>query len=124
MRGHPILNVMSYLARLSPVRAVQDLRFFLAQRQAYELWFLLLAIVVTTGLVAAFVHDSREERPYRRNIIYVQQWALSRTDAEIHAQQKIDGVIQTKAIADEEKRRKDLQGQYKRLDDKLKAMGI
>ncbi len=115
---------MNFFSRFAPVRAINDLRFFLSQRKPYELGFLALSIVIVTLLIAAFVHDSHEERPYKREIVYVQQWPLSRTDAEIHAQQKIDGVEQTRLIAEENKRRAALRAQFKKLDDKLKAYGL
>jgi len=115
---------MNFFSRFSPLRAINDLRFFLAQRQPYELGFLALSIVIVALLIAGFVHDSHEERPYKRNIIYVQQWPLSRTDAEIHAQQKIDGVEQTKRIAEQKKRDEATRAEFKKLDDRLKAYGL
>lgn len=115
---------MSFFTRFSPVRAIVDLRFFLSQRQPYELGFLALSIVIVALLIAGFVHDSHEERPYKREIVYVQQWPLSRTDAEIRAQQKIDGVKEARLRAEEEKRQKAIQAEFKKLDDRLKAYGI
>lgn len=115
---------MSYFARFSPVSAYRDLRLFLSYRKPYELGFLALALVVTTLVVAGFVHDSHAEKPYRKNIIYVQQWPADRSDAAIVAQQKIDQVIRHKEKAELERQQKELQAQYKRLDDKLKAMGL
>ena len=47
-----------------------------------------------------------------------------RSDAEITAQQKIDQVIAHKKQAELEKLQKERQAEFKRLDDKLKAMGI
>lgn len=116
--------MMSYLARFSPFRAIRDLRFFLSQRQPYELIFLVLAILITTALIAGFVHDSHEERPYKKNIIYVQQWPATRSEAEILAQQKIDQVVAHKERDEQLKREKALQAQFKKLDDKLKAYGL
>lgn len=120
----PYLGTMGFFSRFSPLRAIADLRFFLSHRQPYELGFLALSVLVVGLLIAGFVHDSHEERPYKREIVYVQQWPLTRTDAEIHAQQKIDGVEQTRLIAEENKRRAALRAQFKRLDDKLKAYGL
>lgn len=122
--GRPIFAGMSFFTRFSPVRAIVDLRFFLSQRQPYELGFLALSIFIVGLLIAGFVHDSHEERPYKREIVYVQQWPLSRTDAEILAQQKIDGVKEARLRAEEEKRQKAIQAEFKKLDDRLKAYGI
>lgn len=115
---------MSYFARFSPFAAIRDLRFFLSQRQPYELGFLALAVVITALLIAGFVHDSHETRPYKREIIYVQQWPATRTEAEIIAQQKIDQGVRAKDKADLAKRQKARQAEFKKIDDRLKAWGL
>lgn len=115
---------MRYLDRFSPIRAYRDLRFFLSHRQPYELGFFVLAMMVTSLVVAGFVRDSNIPKPYKKNIIYVKQWPLTRTNAEIVAQQKIDNVVRAKERAEIERQQKDLQAQWKRLDDKLKAVGL
>ncbi len=115
---------MRFFARLSPLAAIRDLRVFLAQRQRYELGFLALSIALTAALIAGFVHDSHEERPYKRQIIYVEQWPLSRTEAEIKAQQKIDQAAKEKRLAEEAREQKARQAEFKKIDDRLKAMGI
>lgn len=119
-----ILLAMNFLTRLSPFRAIRDLRFFLAQRQPYELGFLALSMVVTTAIIAGFVKDSRVEKPYKKNIVYVEQWPLTRTNAEIVAQQKIDQVERDKEKAEQLRREKELQAEFKKLDDRLKAVGL
>ena len=116
---------MSLIARFSPLRAVHDLRRFLAQREKYELGFFALSIAITGIVLFAFLRDTNDiKAPYRPTIIYVQQWPLSRTDAQIRAQQKIDQYDKDKRLAEEKAQRAQLQAQYKRLDDKLKAMGL
>ena len=121
---HAYLCAMGSFSRFSPVRAYRDLRLFLRGRQPYELGFLALAMLVTGFLIYAFSKDSYAEREYRPNIVYVEQWPADRTDAQIEAQQKIVAPIKAKAVA-EQKAREDAQREsFKRLDDKLKAMGI
>lgn len=115
---------MRYLARFSPVTAIRDLRHYLAARQPYELWFGILSILITGLLLIGFMYDSREVRPYKSNIIYVQQWRADRTDAQIVAQQKVDQVAIDKRKAEIDRRRKAMQAQFKRMDDKLKAYGL
>jgi hypothetical protein len=115
---------MSYVSRFSPVRAYKDLRLFLATRQPHELGFLLLAVAITGFFIFAFAHDSYFKPEYKRNIVYVEQYRLDRTDAEIRAQQVIDQAAKDKRLAAEKAKRDKLQGQFKRLDDKLKSMGI
>jgi len=124
-RGPPAyLAGMAFFTRFSPFRAIRDLRFFLAQRRPYELGFLALAIVVTGLLLVGFMTDSRVEKVYKPDIVYVQQWRLDRTDAQIRAQQKIDQPIKDKAIAEQKRREAETQAEFKRLDDKLEAWGL
>ncbi|MEI9850245.1 MAG: hypothetical protein WDN24_04500 [Sphingomonas sp.] len=117
--------MLKYFARFSPLRAVRDLRRFLASRQRYEIFTLFGAAAVTWTVMWAFVVDSKTiEVPYKRNIIYVQSWPLDRSDKEIHAQQKIDIVKKTKQEEELEKRRKQRQAEFKRVDDWLKSYGL
>ena len=104
--------------------AYRDLRFFLGNRQPHELWFLIAALMVTSFLVYAFARDSYAEPVYKPNIVYVEQWTADRTDAEIIAQQKIDGPIEAKRAAEQAAREKEVQAGFKRMDDKLKKLGI
>lgn len=122
--GQPYLAGVRYLARFNPLRAVNDLRAYLAQRQPYELWFGILAIVLTALILFGFVLDSHVERPYKANITYVESWPLSRTDREIIAQQKIDQVKRDKLAAEVRARQERTRAQFKQLDDKLKAYGL
>lgn len=115
---------MSYLARFSPFRAIRDLRVFLAQRQPYELGFLALAVVITMLLIAGFIHDSYEPPVYRKTVVYVQQWPADRSEDEILAQQKIDQVAAHARKAEIERQQKQRQAEFKKLDDRLKAMGL
>jgi hypothetical protein len=119
-----MLTGMDFFARMSPTRAYRDLRFFFATRQPHELWFLIAAMSITAFLIYAFVKDSYVEKEYRSKIIYVQQWKLDRTDAEIIAQQKIDKPIRDKQIADQIKAEEQSRAAFKRIDDKLTKMGI
>lgn len=115
---------MNFFARMNPLNAVRDLRLFLHQRQKHELIFLFLAIVATTVIVGVFAKDSRIKKEYNPTIIYVQQWRLDRTDAQIRAQQAIDAPIKQKQIDDLARRQAERQAQFKRLDDKLTKWGF
>lgn len=115
---------MRYFARFSPLAALRDLRAFLSHRQPYELWFGILAIVVTGLLLVGFVKDSRVEKRYEPNIIYVDQWKADRSDAEIVAKQKVDQVEIDRLKAERDQRMKDRQDQFKRLDERLKKYGL
>ena len=115
---------MAFSRRFSPIVAYRDLRLFLSQRQPYEFVFLFAALCVTSFLVYAFAKDSYVEKEYRPNIVYVEQWPADRTDAQILAQQKIDAPIKAKRLAEQKAREDAMRASFKRMDDKLKAMGI
>ncbi len=115
---------MGFFGRFSPVRAYRDLRFFLSQRQPYELGFLALSLAVTGFLIFAFAHDSYAEPAYKPNIIYVQQWSADRSDAEIVAQQKIDEPIRQRELAERRKAEEERRAGFRRLDEKLTRWGL
>ena len=115
---------MSYFARFSPLRAIRDLRLFLAQRERHELWFLLAAIAVTGFFVFGFIHDSYEEPVYRPNIVYVQQWRADRTDDQVRAQQARDKPAEVAHKAAVARQQAETRAEFQRLDDKLKKYGF
>lgn len=118
------LAIMNFLRTISPLRAYRDLRQFLATRKTYELVFLVLSIIVTWTIMFAIANNSEVKREYRPNIVYVEQWSANRTDADIIAQQKIDGPKEKAAVEEARKQDAETQAAYKRLDDKLKKYGF
>ena len=115
---------MTFFARMNPLRALRDLRLFFHQREPYELGFLVLAVVLTGLLIIGFAKDSSIEKVYKPDIIYVEQYKLTRTDAEIVAQQKIDQAKRDKEQAALRARQEKTQAEFKRLDDKLEKWGL
>lgn len=115
---------MHFLRFFSPMRAFRDLRGYLRQRRRHEIVFFTLAIGLTWLILFTFVLDTRIVRPYHRDIIYVKQWPLTRTDAEIIAQQKIDGVEQTRLENELKKKQAESRAAFKRVDDQMNAMGL
>ena len=116
---------MKFLRHLSPLRAVRDLRGYLAQRRPHEIGFFGLAIAVTYLIVVGMMYESRHAPPpYHRDIVYVQQWPANRSDAEIVAQQKIDGVAQTKRENELKRLEAERRAQFQRVGDQLNAMGL
>ena len=115
---------MQFFSRMSPLRAFRDLRFFLNQRQPYELWFLVLAVTITSVLIWAFAHDSYFEKEYKPNIIYVEQWPADRTDVQIRAQQKIDYVKKKERLAEEKAAQDQRRAEFKKVDDALTKWGF
>lgn len=118
------LGAMRFFSRMSPIRAYKDLRLFLATRERYEFVFLALAMAITGFLIYAFYRDSTIPREYRRDIVYVEQWPADRTDAQIRAQQAIDGPIRAKQLAEQQAARERRQAEFKKVDDQLTKWGI
>src|SRR3546814_5964357 len=88
---------MPYLAGMaifpqpvSPKRALIDLRDYLMEGRRHKILFLLLAIAATWVIVWGFLIDSKTNTAPGRQIIYVQDWAADRSDADIIAQQKVE----------------------------------
>src|SRR3546814_16713836 len=96
---------MPYLAGMaifpqpvSPKRALIDLRDYLMEGRRHKILFLLLAIAATWVIVWGFLIDSKTNTAPGRQIIYVQDWAADRSDADIIAQQKVDLLKRVAAI--------------------------
>ncbi|NYT41692.1 hypothetical protein HZY97_13045 [Sphingomonas sp. R-74633] len=115
---------MTFLKYISPLRAIRDLRRFLAQRKPHELWFMMLSMGITLVVLYVFVKDSHVPTPYKRDIIYVQQWRLDRTDADIKAQQAKDLPGELKAKADFKARQEKRAAEFKKYDDWLTNHGF
>ncbi|MEP9358985.1 hypothetical protein [Sphingomonas sp. KR3-1] len=115
---------MQYLQKYNPLRAFGDLRRWLATRKPYELWFMMLAMLITLVILWMFVKDSNVATPYKRDIIYVQQWRLDRSDADIKAQQAKDLPEELKRKAAFEAAQKKRQAEFKKYDDWLTKHGF
>ena len=72
-------------SKFQPSGALGDLRYFLAHRQPHQFVFMALAVALTIAAVALVAYDSKVVKEYHRDIVYVQQWPLTRTDAQIVA---------------------------------------
>lgn len=108
----------------SPRGALSDLREVLRMRHGYQWGFMGAALVVTVLILLGLAKDAYFEKPYEREIIYVQSWRADRSLAEIVAQQKIDQAKREKeqAIAKEKAEKRRLE--WKKIDDNLKRYGI
>jgi hypothetical protein len=120
----PILVPMNFFRRISPIRAFADLYRFLRQRRRHEIVFLVLSFSLTWGMFTAFMIDTRIVRPYKRDIVYVEQWRADRTDAEIIAQQKLDLPKEKAALAAQAKADAQRRLAFKHMNDQLKAVGL
>jgi hypothetical protein len=94
----PILMQMRLLPRSArPIEAAGDLGSFFRARRARDLLMIVPALGITAAIVYGLFVEYNIPKPYQRNIIYVESWPLSRTDADIRAAQRID--INTKKLA-------------------------
>ncbi|MDF7774233.1 hypothetical protein P1X14_03140 [Sphingomonas sp. AOB5] len=116
---------MSLFKFLSPAKALRDARQFVVTRKKHEWWMLIPALVVTGGVLVAFYLDSVARPEWKRpEIIWVKDWRLDRSDAEIEAQQAIDKAEKDKLDAELEKKRKARRDEFKKIDDGLKSWGL
>ena len=116
---------MTFLRFFSPAAAWRDLRLFLATRRRHEMVFMALALAVTVLIIFVFFRDTMGiTKPYERNIIYVEQWPITRTDEQIKAQQKIDQAKKAIQLAELKKRREAKQAEFKKVDDWLTRHGF
>ncbi|MDB5674261.1 MAG: hypothetical protein JWM65_1243 [Sphingomonas bacterium] len=120
----PILVPMNFFRRVSPIKAFTDLRAYLGRRRPHEMVFLALAFAITLGMFQLFIFDTRIVRPYKRDIVYFEQWRADRTDAQIVAQQKLD--LPKEKAAREAQAKADAQRRlaFKHMEDQLKAVGL
>jgi hypothetical protein len=101
----------------TPRALIEDLRNFWRGRPRGHWIAALLAGAMTTGIVIAFLIDSQSMGETRAQIIFVNSWPASRTDAEIKADQQAD--LRERNRAEAEHRR-----QLQRLDQNLNRLGI
>jgi len=115
---------MNFFRRVSPIKAFTDLRAYLGRRRPHEMVFLALAFALTVGMFELFMIDSRIEHPYKRDIIYFQQWRADRTDAQIRMQQLLDLPKEKAAREAEAKAEAQRRLAFKHMDDQLKSVGL
>ena len=75
---------------VGPRAAFADLRAFMRQRSREKVIGGMLAVLVTAIIVIEFLVDSKINTAPPPQVVEVQLYSSSRTDAEIIAQQKVD----------------------------------
>src|SRR4051794_26256309 len=101
----------------SPPALLADIRPFTPGRRSHHWVAMGLALAMPGGVIVIFVMDGHTNIMPGPQLIYVESWPASRTDAQIKAEQKIDQAARDKA-------KKEKQAQFKRLDEKLERLGI
>jgi len=103
---------MAVFPRPSRPRAfVADLKAFLRGQERHKILFALLSIMMPMLILTGFYFDSKTD-PRKAQIIFVENWPASRTDAEIIKQNIADQKIR-------DAQRAEKQREYQRLADKL-----
>ena len=96
----------------TPRAAFRDLRDFIRHREREHVLGAIMAVLATIIILILFFVDSKINTAPPPQIVYVEQWSVDRTDAEIIAQQKKDQA-EKEAIARERQR------QFQKLQDQL-----
>lgn len=113
-----------FYPNIDPAGSVSEVYGYLTKKRPHRWSFMGLSAAVTGFIVWGLAHDSHAERPYKREIIYVENWTLNRTDAEIIAQQKIDQAEKDKRDAAIAAKKEKVRKEYQAIDDSLKKWGL
>ncbi|WP_296620321.1 hypothetical protein [Rhizorhabdus sp.] len=108
----PILAFMAIFPRPSTPRAfVADLKAFLHQQNRHKLMIAVVSGLMPMIIVWGFYVDSKTDKP-KAQVIFVESWPSTRTDAEIEKQNIADQKVR-------DAQRKAKQEEYRRVADKL-----
>ena len=118
MRAWPhYLAVMPLPRPARPSVLWQDLRDFWRQRPRHQWLAAFLAVLIPSGILVSFYFDARTNIQPSAIVTYVDSWPADRSEAEIEAKQKAD-------LAERRAYEAERQRQFKRLDDRLRRLGI
>jgi hypothetical protein len=116
---------MSFYPRpVSPAAAWADLRAALKSGSGPKLLFGIAAVAVPLFFMLMFFLSTKEEVYRPPTIIYVENWKVGRTTAEIKAQQKIDTAKRKVLEAELEARKAKMRAYFQDLEKKSKAVGL
>jgi predicted membrane-bound mannosyltransferase len=101
----------------SPRALWADLRAFTSERRPHHWVAMALAVAIPIAIIVTFYFDGQTNIAPGPQLIYVESWPASRTDAQIKAQQKIDQAWRDKAL-------KERQEMFKKHDEQLERLGL
>ena len=105
----------------SPREVWRELKQFFATRERHQWVIALLSLAIPGFFAFNFYLDSGKPKIYRPpEVVFVQQWPKSRTDAEIKAQQKKDAPEER---AERKKLEQEDAAYRKRMQDLQKLLG-
>ncbi|MDB5671098.1 MAG: hypothetical protein JWO25_2057 [Alphaproteobacteria bacterium] len=117
-RGHDdYLGAMWFPAPASPRALWTDLKAFTAGRSRVQWFAATMAIVMPLSIIVLFLLDGKQDIGPGPELIMVQSWPATRTDAQIIADQKKHQVEREAAI-------KERQRQFRKVDKDLERIGI
>jgi hypothetical protein len=93
----------------SPRALWADTRNFFRQRSRHQMIAACLAIAMPIIIVVGFYFDGKTNLTMGEQVVYVEHWPATRTDAEIRAQQKIDQARKEQAQAERQRQFKELE---------------
>jgi hypothetical protein len=105
---------MAFPRPSGPATLWRDIKALAATRERHQLVFMALSLFMTVMIFGVFALDFRQAHVVPPQIIYVESWPKTRTDAEIKKQQKIDSAALHAA-------QKERQRQFQKL---ARALGI
>lgn len=120
----PYLGGMALPPISRPSAAFADLRAFLASREKHQWVFALLSVMITGYFITIFLIQSRTREYKAPEIVWVQNYAGKRTDAQIKAQQWIDEKKRKAEAAELEKLQEAQRKSSAELQEKLGELGI
>ncbi len=85
------------------------MRSFFRQRSRHQMIAAFFAVAMPIIIVVGFYFDSQTNILPGEQIVYVENWPATRTDAEIKAQQKIDQERLDEAIAERQRQFKEVE---------------
>jgi hypothetical protein len=101
----------------SPHALWADLRAFWSTRPRHQWVAALLALLIPAGIVTAFYFDTTSGIMPREELLYIDSWPATRTDAQIMAKQKADAAALKAA-------RLQRQREFQRIEDGMNRMGL
>lgn len=109
---------MSWFPRPSGPRAlIADFRAFTRERSRVQWIGAAVAIIMPVLIIAGFYHDASHGIAPGPQLIYVESWPATRTDAQIKADQ-------VKYQAEKAAALKERQRQFRKLDREMEKIGI
>lgn len=116
---------MAFFPRpVSPAAAWSDLCAALQGSSSHKILFAIGAVAVPSFFIAMFLLSAKDEVYRPPTIIYVENWKVGRTDAEIKAQQKVDTAKRKVLEAELEARKAKMRAVFQEIEKRNKAIGL